>query len=181
MQRLFRYYGGTTMPQEFRRIVTGHDTEGTSIIVSDGPPAPIAEFWVTDSAPADNSNPKDAANRPRRLEPPSGGSKFRFFTVEPEDPSVPAAQREEMAARRFEAIGASHCRVDTRRHPAMHKTSTVDYIILLSGQVTMLLDRSEVDLKPFDVVIQRGTNHAWVNKGKEPALLVAVLIDAKPV
>jgi len=104
-----------------------------------------------------------------------------FFMVEPEDPNVPAAQREEMAARRFEAMGASHCRVDTRRHPAMHKTSTVDYIILLSDQVTMLLDRSEVDLKPFDVVIQRGTNHAWVNKGREPALLVAVLIDAKPV
>jgi len=181
MHRIFRNHGGTIMLQEFRRIVTGHDVEGRSIIVSDGPPAPLAEYWVTDGAPADNSTPGDAANRPRKLEPPPNGSKFRFFIVEPEDPSIPAAQREEMAARRFEAMGASHYRVDTRRHPAMHKTSTVDYIILLSGQVTMLLDKAEVDLKPFDVVIQRGTNHAWVNKGKEPALLVAVLIDAKPV
>ncbi|MGO9603984.1 MAG: hypothetical protein ACLQAT_11385 [Candidatus Binataceae bacterium] len=56
-----------------------------------------------------------------------------------------------------------------------YRTSTVDYIILLSGQVTMLLDKAEVDLKPFDVVIQRGTNHVWVNKGKEPPMLVAVL------
>jgi quercetin dioxygenase-like cupin family protein len=180
MHRIFRYDGGMIMPQEFRRIVTGQDAEGRSIIVSDGPPAPIAEFWVTDSAPADNSTLGDAAKRPRKLEPPPNGSKFRFFLVEPEDPSISAAQREEMAARRFETMGAAHCRVDTRRHPAMHKTSTVDYIVLLSGQVTMLLDKAEVNLKPFDVVIQRGTNHAWVNKGKEPALLVAVLIDAKP-
>ena len=135
------------MPQEFRRIVTGHDAEGRSIILSDGPPAPIAEFWVTDGAPADNSTSGDAAKRPRKLEPPPNGSKFRFFMVEPEDPSIPAPQREEMAVRRFEAMGASHCRVDTRRHPAMHKTSTVDYIIVLSGQVTMLLDKAEVELK----------------------------------
>ena len=59
----------------------------------------------------------------------------------------------------------------------MHQTKTVDYIILLSGEVTLLLDEDGRDLKPFDVVVQRGTNHARINKGKEPALLVAVLID----
>ena len=53
--------------------------------------------------------------------------------------------------------------------------------MLLSGEVTLLLDKGEVDLKPFDVVVQRGTSHAWVNKGKEPALIAAVLIDAKDV
>ena len=60
----------------------------------------------------------------------------------------------------------------------MHKTETVDYIILLKGDVTLILDEEEVDLKPFDVVVQRGTNHAWVNNGTEPALLIAVLIDS---
>mgnify|MGYP006063229341 FL=1 len=60
----------------------------------------------------------------------------------------------------------------------MHKTETVDYIILLKGDVTLILDDEEVDLKPFDVVVQRGTNHAWVNNGTEPALLIAVLIDS---
>jgi quercetin dioxygenase-like cupin family protein len=59
----------------------------------------------------------------------------------------------------------------------MHKTDTIDYIILLRGDVTLILDEEEIDIKPHDVVIQRGTNHAWVNNGSEPALLIAVLID----
>ena len=61
----------------------------------------------------------------------------------------------------------------------MHKTETIDYIILLKGDVSLILDEDEVRLKPFDVVVQRGTNHAWVNHGDEPALLIAVLIDAE--
>ena len=75
-------------------------------------------------------------------------------------------------------MGAAHERVDTSRHPAMHKTKTIDYIILLKGDVTLLLDEDEVRLKPFNVVVQRGTNHAWVNNDNEPALLIAVLIDS---
>jgi mannose-6-phosphate isomerase-like protein (cupin superfamily) len=77
-------------------------------------------------------------------------------------------------------MGAAGTRVDTSRHPAMHKTRTVDYVILLSGKVTMLLDEGEVHLEPFDVVIQRGTNHAWVNRGSEPAVLAGILVDAEP-
>ena len=84
---------------------------------------------------------------------------------------------QEIAADAFEKIGAAHHRVDTTKHPAMHKTETIDYIILLKGDVTLILDEEEIDLKPFDVVVQRGTNHAWVNNGSEPALLIAVLID----
>jgi quercetin dioxygenase-like cupin family protein len=61
----------------------------------------------------------------------------------------------------------------------MHKTETIDYIILLKGDVTLILDEEEIDIKPFDVVVQRGTNHAWINNGTEPALLIAVLIDSK--
>jgi len=75
-------------------------------------------------------------------------------------------------------MGAAQHRVDTSKHPAMHKTNTIDYIILLKGDVSLLLDEDEVKLKPFDVVVQRGTNHAWVNLGEEPALLIAVLIDS---
>lgn len=88
-------------------------------------------------------------------------------------------ERERQTAKMFAQMDAAHCRPDTTRHPAMHKTRTIDYVVLLSGEVTLLLDKGEVDLKPFDVVVQRGTNHAWVNKGKEPALIAAVLIDAK--
>ncbi|MCP3974568.1 MAG: cupin domain-containing protein, partial [bacterium] len=86
---------------------------------------------------------------------------------------------EKLVAARFEAMGAAHERPDTSRHPAMHTTKTIDYIILLSGNVTLLLDDDERDLNPFDVVVQRGTNHAWINKGSEPALLCAILIDAE--
>ena len=84
----------------------------------------------------------------------------------------------EMAADAFDKIKASHCRVDVSRHPAMHKTDSIDYIILLKGDVTLILDEDEIDVKPFDTVVQRGTNHAWRNNGDEPALLIAVLIDS---
>src|SRR5262249_43382798 len=89
--------------------------------------------------------------------------------------------REEMdrvAAAVFEAMGASHLRVDTTRHPFMHKSHTLDHLVLLKGRVRLILDKDEVDLKPFDVVIQRGTNHAWSNLGDEPALMLGVLLDA---
>lgn len=177
------------MLKEARRIVTGIDAEGKSYVASDGPSPSVrehggagaVEFWITDAIPTDNRASGDPVVRPPRLEPPDGGSVFRFFMVAPENKSLSAAELEKIAADRFAAMGASHCRVDTSRHPSMHTTRTVDYIILLSGQVTLLLDRGEVDLKPFDVVIQRGTNHGWVNRGTEPALLVAVLVDAKPL
>jgi mannose-6-phosphate isomerase-like protein (cupin superfamily) len=85
----------------------------------------------------------------------------------------------EMAADAFDKIKASHCRVDVSKHPAMHKTDSIDYIILLKGDVTLILDEDEIDLKPFDTVVQRGTNHAWRNNGNEPALFIAVLIDSE--
>ena len=78
-------------------------------------------------------------------------------------------------------MGASADRHDTNRHAGMHQTRTVDYIILLEGEVTLVLDEAEVELRPFDVVVQRGTNHAWINKGQTPALLAGILIDAEPL
>ncbi|MGH7931720.1 MAG: cupin domain-containing protein [Candidatus Binataceae bacterium] len=167
------------MPQQSRRIVTGHDAEGKSVIVIDGPPTTFGAFWLTDAAPADNGTTADSAQRVRTLEPPAGGSIFRYAMIPPEDPKMSAEERERTTAQMFARMDATHCRPDTSRHPGMHKTRTVDYVVLLSGEVTLLLDKGEVNLKPFDVVVQRGTNHAWVNKGREPALIAAVLIDAK--
>jgi len=167
------------MAREPRRIVTGHNAEGQSVIVIDGPATPFGAYWLTDTTPVDNTSSGDAGLRVRKLEPPPGGSIFRFAAIPPEDPSVSAEERERQTAKLFAQMDAAHCRSDTSRHPGMHKTRTIDYVVLLSGEVTLLLDQGEVDLKPFDVVVQRGTSHAWVNKGKEPALLAAVLIDAK--
>ncbi len=120
----------------------------------------------------------DRADSEVLLSPPVGGTKFRYFQINPTPEGVPADLIEAATAAAFEKMGAAHHRVDTTRHPAMHKTKTIDYIILLKGDVTLLLDEEEVDLKPFDVVVQRGTNHAWVNNGSETALFIAVLIDS---
>jgi mannose-6-phosphate isomerase-like protein (cupin superfamily) len=178
------------MLKPVRRIVTGHNEAGRSMMVFDGPSPHTLEtkpgrglinLWITESTPASNAGHTDAADRPIRAEPPPHGSVMRFFQVAPaaEDAALSAEERERQRAIAFERMGAAHTRVDTTRSPGMHKTKTVDYIILLSGEVTMLLDEGEVDLKPFDVVIQRGTNHAWVNRGSEPALFAGILIDAE--
>jgi hypothetical protein len=167
----------------FRRIVTGHDANGRSVVVSDGPATntvgSLTNFWATDATPARIDAPDPTAGPPLGLHPPREGVTFRFFQVQPEK-SFAALPREElwaMARERFKAMGADDALVDTTRHPAMHKTRTVDYIVLLEGEVTLLLDEADVPMKPFDVVVQRGTNHAWVNTGNAVATLMAVLID----
>lgn len=167
------------MAPQLRRIVTGHDAEGKSMVVIDGPPTPFGAFWQTEGSPADNTTAGDAGKAVHTLEPPPAGTIFRYALIPPEDPNASPAEREAAMAKMFAEIGAEHCRPDTRRHPGMHKTRTIDYVIVLQGEVTLLLDKGEVDLKPFDVVVQRGTNHAWVNKGREPVLIAAVLADAR--
>ena len=169
-----------------RRIITGHNQDGKSIVTLDGPPARsigedvggLFELWNTDGSDIISTDEIDGADEDILLSPPSGGTKFRYFQINPLPKGVPEAMMQEIAADAFEKIGAAHHRVDTTKHPAMHKTETIDYIILLEGDVTLILDEEEIDLKPFDVVVQRGTNHAWVNNGSEPALLIAVLIDS---
>jgi mannose-6-phosphate isomerase-like protein (cupin superfamily) len=176
------------MFRDVRRIVTGHRPDGRSCVMLDGPAgrvvggeaARLSEIWVTDRMPAANSGNADAADRDVRLEPPAGGTIVRTFELAPHDPSVPKDVAEKAAAEMFAAIGAAHARVDTAKDAGMHKTKTVDYIILLSGRITLVLDDGEVELKPFDVVVQRGTNHSWINKGPDNAFLAAVLVDSEP-
>ncbi|MDA7695841.1 cupin domain-containing protein [Gammaproteobacteria bacterium] len=170
-----------------RRVVTGHDKNGKSIVVLDGPPARsigedvggLFELWNTDGNIINTQDNIDRADDEIILSPPSNGSKFRYFQINPTPEGIPMDIMQDIAADAFEKIGAAHHRIDTTKHPAMHKTETIDYIILLKGDVTLILDQEEVDIKPFDVVVQRGTNHAWVNNGSDPALLIAVLIDSE--
>ena len=169
-----------------RRIITGHDRLGKSIISIDGPPARsigeevggLFEIWNTDGNLIDATDSTDRADIDIILSPSEGGTKFRYFQINPTPDGVPWDILQDTAAEAFESIGAAHHRVDTSKHPAMHKTDTIDYIVLLKGDVTLLLDEEEVRLKPFDTVVQRGTNHAWINNGEEPALLIGVLIDS---
>ncbi|WP_411817739.1 cupin domain-containing protein [Hyphococcus sp. DH-69] len=175
--------------QSLRRVVTSNDENGRSRVLIDGSAAKLialeeaglAEIW---SAELSEKRLFDASDRlsdiDLALEPEAGTVKVRWFSVAPDDEEKTTEELEAAAAFAFGAVDASHCRVDTSRHPMMHKTDSLDVIILVKGAVDMLLDDDEAtSLKPGDVVIQRATNHAWVNKGKETALLVAVLINVK--
>ena len=172
-----------------RRIITGHNENGKSVISIDGPPARsigeeaggLYEIWNTEGSGLDSSSLKDRADIDILLSPVKGGTKFRYFQINPVPEGIPDEAIEAATAEAFEKIGASHHRVDTSKNAAMHETDTIDYIILLKGDVTLILDEEEVKLKPHDVVVQRATNHAWVNNGSEPALLIAVLIDKELV
>ena len=172
-----------------RRIITGHDKSGKSIITIDGPPARsigedvggLFEIWNTDGKAIDTTDEIDRADSEILLSPPAGGTKFRYFQINPIPEGVPQEVIEASTAAAFEKMGAAHHRVDTSRNAAMHETDTIDYIILLKGDVTLILDEEEIKVNPHDIVVQRGTNHAWVNNGTEPALLIAVLIDSSLV
>jgi hypothetical protein len=178
-----------------RRIVTGHDSQGRSIVISDAPPKNVIpnpsdpdrghiNFWKTERVPASNEGDADPMDGPPcPLPPPKGGTMFRFFQIAPEknEAGLTKEERDKRMARMFEAANAGHARKSMGRHPSMHRTDSVDYIVLLKGAVTALLDIGEVEMKPFDVLIQRGTYHGWVNYGEEPALLLAVLVDAEPL
>jgi len=174
------------MLDKIRRIVTGHDEAARSVVHFDGilprrlgsNRRGVTDLWNTDGAPIDSRVAEDRLTLPFSLTPAPRGTTFLFFTVAPEEPGADPRAEEQRAAAAFAAYNATHARPDTARSPWMHKTDTIDYVIVLKGEVTLALDRDELDLKPFDVVIQRGTNHAWINRGKEPALLAVVLVDA---
>ena len=103
--------------------------------------------------------------------------KVRWFTVAPTPAGVFEAEIEKRVAEAFHAVGGDHDRPDVTKGPGMHLTSTIDVIVLIKGSVRLVLDEEETVLQAGDVVIQRGTNHAWICEGPEAALLVAVLID----
>ena len=181
------------MLRPVRRVVTGHDSEGRAIILSDTvsphvkeaalqPGRGLTDLWRTDQTPANNAGDADAADTDVVLTPPANGSVFRYFQVLPESAGGGTEEeRQRIADAAFSGMGATHNRDRAARHPNMHRTHTTDYIIVLEGEVTMLVDEGEVHLKPLDVVIQRGTNHAWANYGEKTAVLAAILIDAEPL
>ena len=140
--------------------------------------AGLAEIWETRITREGLMHVEDRlAAHDVSLEPSDGAVKVRWFTVPVDDPKKSHAEREAAAAFGFAAANATHARVNTERHPMMHETDTLDVIVLVKGKVDLLLDDSEArSMKPGDVVVQRATNHAWVNTGSETALLVATLI-----
>jgi mannose-6-phosphate isomerase-like protein (cupin superfamily) len=175
------------MIQRVRRVVTGHDAEGRSVILSDGPATSVKEIpsfpglaltdlWETKGAPASNTGDADAADRPIRLEPPKNGTILRIVEFPPDSQWRTARSREA-----FAAIGAGHAPDKSSSDPMMHTTATVDYIIVLKGEIYAVMDTGEKLLRAGDVLVQRGTNHSWSVRGTEPCIVAAVLVSAKPV
>jgi len=116
----------------------------------------------------------DKARRERRIEPEANGTVFRVIEYPPDAQRLQSLKPEE----HFASMGAQAAQPHTRRHAGMHRTKTLDYAIVLSGEIYAVLDEEEVLLKAGDVLVQQGTNHAWSNRTDRPATIAFVLVDA---
>ena len=172
-------------PKPVRRIVTGHDNGGKAIVVMDGaaPNQRVRQatglvstlVWVTDEAPADISRNADRADRESPVAPPARGSILRVVDFPPAG-DTGGISNEAM----LKEMGISHDHGGKpARHPFTHRTRSVDYAFVLEGEIDMLLDDSEVHMKAGDIMVQQGTNHAWVNNSDKVCRMACVLIDAE--
>lgn len=171
-----------------RRVVTGHDRKGRSVFLSDKlapnvmemasmPGLALTDLWETTGAPADNGGKADAAARKVHLEPPHRGTILRIVEFPPDK----AWRKDVDAGKAFGSIGAAHAKDRASSDPMMHTTATVDYIIVLKGEIYAIMEKSEKRLRPGDVLIQRGTNHSWSVRGNKPCIIAAILVSAKPL
>ncbi len=172
--------------EAMRRVITGETADGRSVMIVDGPPSGeigaaglggLYEIWQ--EAASGSIDPKDTTDKGEvtpLLSPAAGKVKVRWFVIEPPPEGAPPDMIKAAARERFAQFGAAHELRDQDRHPAMHQTQTLDIICLISGEASLVLDESETRLKPGQIVIQRGTSHAWTAHGG-PALFLAVLID----
>lgn len=171
---------------QIRRIVTGHDAEGKAIVEMDGiatrrrvrADSGIAStlLWVTDESPVRMNLRQDRADREIGVPPPANGSILRIVDFPPVTSDTmkkldQAAILAEMGANHNASGGAN------AGNPFMHRTRSLDYAIVLEGEIDMLLDDSEVHMKAGDVLVQQATNHAWVNRSDKPCRIAFVLID----
>jgi mannose-6-phosphate isomerase-like protein (cupin superfamily) len=179
------------MKDDIRRVVTGHDETGKAIVLFDGAnPHKVVRpqigltsrvIWTNDQTPADMTGAQDRGGAKVGIAPPAGGSVFRIVDFPPA-----SADQEKLDPKFMEQMvhGAGHGHGPSKfrapSHPFMHRTNSLDYAIVMSGEIDMLLDDGEVvRLKSGDVIVQQGTNHAWINRGKEPCRIAFILIDAK--
>jgi len=171
-------------PPEVRRVVTQLDSSGKAVAMFDGKvqltsfrsPNPASEMWVTEQSPPDFSWTADRGKTKVGLVPPRNGTIFRIVDFVPATPKI-----ESMDINTMMKVVGDHAPQKglPPRHPMMHRTRSVDYAIILSGEIDMLLDDSEVRLKAGDVVVQQATNHAWVNRSGKPCRVAFILMDSQ--
>ena len=172
------------MATAVRRIVTGHLPDGRSSVLADGPAPNVKQrhagnastlLWVTDESPA-QPTPADRAAREIGVPPPRRGTIFRLAEF---PPGVGGEVRDHEAVLRDFGIGADVARGHAPRHPAIHRTRSVDYVVVLDGEIDLLLDDRDLHLKAGDVVVQQATSHAWINRGATACRLAMVFVDAE--
>ena len=169
----------------FRRVVTGHDAQGRAVILEDDHPPRVFdklgqeglvfhEVWNTRETPARIDRASTEPHEDRlSLAPPKNGTRIRVLDIPVED----AATSDLDAV--FENIGGkdAHVGAANARHVSFHRTQSIDYGIVLDGEITLLVDDGETTLYAGDICVQRGTNHGWVNRGTKPCRIAFILID----
>jgi uncharacterized cupin superfamily protein len=180
------------MPQKtkpVRRIVVV-DENDKSRALSDGPSPDVrtdparpgfssTRIWVSDRTPA-RISVRETLDTPHRLEPPRGGSLCRVVTFPPDAGFRGKVGAKEVQAY-FEAMGSPGASTYSSKapHPYMQKTRTLDFCLIIEGEITLVLDTEEVHLKAGDTVVQRGTNHAWSNRSDKPCTIAFSMHDGK--
>ena len=178
------------MSRSVRRVVTGHDATGKAVVLADGEPPVVVrspvqpglafhEIWNTSQMPQTVAAEYDEPTLTHSgTAPPKGGTVIRIVDMPPEGPDGPQFDKEQ-SRELFSAIGLSENaeRHKPGRHPLMHRTETIDYGIVLAGEIVLLLDEEEVHLKAGDLVVQRGTVHAWTNRTNEICRMAFILTD----
>ena len=179
------------MADVIRRVVTGHDRSGKAIVLADGPATAVrtnplrlgyksTDIWKTTAMPVPIGLEEADPTRGPRDFVPRFGTKIRISEIAPE-PEAFRHLTPEQVREVFKAGGNEQASTFGKdgRHPFMHRTESVDYAVVLEGEITMLLDDQDVVLKAGDVVIQRGTNHAWSNRSGKPVRMLYILIDGR--
>jgi mannose-6-phosphate isomerase-like protein (cupin superfamily) len=170
---------------DIRRVVTGLDTDNKAVVLFDsrmplqaGPLGLRAtNLWVTNSYPLGFSFKEDTSSIPVGISPLDNGTKFRVVEFPPLDPATESKMEPGGLMKAVGPVAPARGRPVT--HPLMHRTRSVDYAVVLSGEIDMRLDDSVVHLKPGDTIVQQATNHAWVNHGTETCRILFVLMDSK--
>ncbi len=175
----------------FNRVVTGHDRDGKAIVISNEPPSrsqliggpggpTFIEVWHTLQTPAAiRAQPDDGDETTLVLAPPANGTRIRVIDFPPEGEEIRKLTGAQ-AADKFKSMGGEHASTGGNApHPLMHKTKTVDYGIVLEGEMVLVLDKSETLIQAGDIIIQNGTNHAWSNRSGKMCRMAFVLIDGQ--